>query len=106
MKSIPKAIAWSLQFLTPVRLVVIAAIVLFFWLFVLGDRGIYQLRRLLDMKNRLIKERQVLNEEIDRLTEEKKILSDPANIEMVIRKELGYIHPGEVVFEEKNDEGR
>lgn len=90
-----------MQFLTPVRIGVICAVILFFWFFILGDKGIYQLRNLMDMKNRLTAERQKLIEDIDKLSEEKKLLSDPKNLEMVIRKELGYIKPGEMVFEEK-----
>lgn len=77
-----------------------AAVGAFFSFLVLGDKGIYRMQRLLEMKHRLTEERDALNREIDRLTEEKAMLSDPANLEMTIRKELGYIRPGEVVFEE------
>ncbi|MFH0800584.1 MAG: septum formation initiator family protein [Pseudomonadota bacterium] len=90
-----------LHFLTPVRMIVIAVMGAFFWFVILGDKGIYQMRRLLDMKNRLATERRSLNDDIDRLTEEKRLLSDPANLEASVRSELGYIKPGEVVFEDK-----
>jgi len=90
-----------MQFLTPVRVIVAAIVLCFFWFVVLGDKGIYQLRQLLGMKNRLMTERHTLNDEIDKLSEEKKVLSEPANLEMVIRRELGYIKPGEIVFEGK-----
>ena len=96
-----KAIAALLHFLTPVRIIVIAAIGAFFWFVVLGDQGLYQLRRLLDMRQRLTAERQSLSDDIDRLAQEKELLADPANVETVIRSELGYIKPGEIVFEEK-----
>jgi cell division protein FtsB len=87
--------------LTPARALALALVGIFFWWFILGDQGVYQLRRLIDMKNRLIRERSVLNDDIDSLKQEKELLSDPAKLEMVIRKELGYIRPGEIVFKEK-----
>ena len=90
-----------LRFLTPIRVIVIAAIGAFFWFFVLGDQGIYRLERLLEMKSRMTAEKQSLNDEIDRLTEEKEALGNPENLETVIRTELGFIRPGEVLFEEK-----
>lgn len=90
-----------LSIFTPVRLVVVAIVVALFWFLAMGDQGIYQLRLLLEMKNKLTEERMTINDEIDRLTKERKLLSDPKNLELVIRKELGYIYPGEVIFEEK-----
>jgi len=84
-------------------MVIIALVGVFFWIVVLGDKGVYHLRKLMDMKYRLTAERQTLSREIDELTEERQILSDPANLEMVVRQELGYIRPGEVVFEEKKN---
>lgn len=98
---ISETILMVLRFLTPLRLAVIAAVVIFFWFLVLGDQGVYQLRQLLEMKNKLTEERKQLNDEIDRLAEEKKMLEDPSKLEMVIRTELGFIRPGEVLFEEK-----
>ncbi len=91
------------HFLTPVRLIVITSLTAFFWFVVLGDKGIYELRKLSKMKGRLESERRTLGDDIDRLSEEKKNLTDPARLEMPIRKELGYIKPGEVVFEEKKE---
>ena len=87
--------------LTPARALALALVGIFFWWFILGDQGVYQLRRLLDMKHRLIKERSALNDDIDRLKREKELLNDPTKLEMVIRKELGYIRPGEIVFKER-----
>ena len=58
------------------------------------------------MKYALISEREELNDSIDLLQKEKNLLSDPKNLEPVIRKELGYIKPGEILFElkQKTDE--
>lgn len=84
----------------------LAAGAIFFCFVVLGDKGIYELRRVLDMKHSLISERKKLNDDIDRLAKEKDILSDPTNLEMTIRSELGYIKPGEIVFEKKDTSQR
>lgn len=105
MKNLLKKIFLPLaNFLTPVRIVIIVAISLFFWFIILGDQGIYKLQKLILMKNRMITERSQLSDEIDRLSEQKRIFSDPANMEMTIRSELGYIKPGEVVFEAKKED--
>lgn len=90
-----------LRHLTPVRMVVAILVLVFFWFVILGDKGIYQLRQLLDMKYKLIADRQRLNDEIDRLSLQRELLSDTENLETIIRSELGYIKPGEVVFEER-----
>lgn len=90
-----------LHHVTPIRLIVAAVVVVFFWFFILGDQGINRLRRLLEMKNQLTSERRELNDDIDRLAREKEMLSDPKNLEPVIRSELGYIRPGEILFEER-----
>ena len=89
------------KIVTPVRLIAIASVGGIFVFLVLGDKGIYQFRRLMDMRNGLLAERTKLNESIDRLTREKVMLEDPKNLEPIIRSELGYIKPGEVLFEEK-----
>lgn len=95
-----------LNIISPVRLVAIAAVVGIFLFVVLGDNGIYQFRRLMEMRTSLSAERARLNEDIDRLTRERAMLADPKNLEPTIRSELGYIRPGEILFEEKLDSER
>lgn len=91
---------------TPARFLAVVAVIALFWFLVLGDQGVYQFRQLLEMKHRLTAERTQINEEIDNLTHEREILKDPENLEMIIRSELGYIRPGEMLFEEKSAENR
>jgi len=55
----------------------------------------------MNMNKNLTQDRKDLNDEIDQLKKEREMLLNPEDIEMVIRSELGYIKPGEVVFEEK-----
>ena len=87
---------------TPVKLVVLISVIALFWFLVLGDKGVYQFRQLLEMRHRLLADRTRINDEIDSLTHERKVLEDPKNLEMVIRSELGFIRPGEILFEEKD----
>lgn len=87
--------------MSPIRLVVLLVVAAVFWFLILGDDGIGQFRQLLEMKQRLTAERAQINREIDRLTRERTLLKDPRNLEMIIRSELGYVRPGEILFEEK-----
>ncbi len=100
-RAIPQIKAYLLRVVTPIRLAVIAILIATFWFFVLGDQGIYQFRRLMEMKHRFLIERAKLNEEVDRLSQERRLLKNPDNLEMIIRSELGYIRPGEILYEEK-----
>lgn len=92
------------RFVSPVRFAAAAAVIGIFLFLILGDKGIYQFRQLAEMKQRLQAERARLNDSIDTLTREKAMLEKPENLEPTIRTELGYIKPGEIVFEEKPEE--
>jgi cell division protein FtsB len=87
--------------LTPARILTFAVVGVIFWVFILGDQGVAQLQHLQEMKHRLLTVRHDLAVKIDRLSQERDLLSDPAHLEAPIRSELGYIRPGEIVFEEK-----
>jgi cell division protein FtsB len=58
------------------------------------------------MKAELSAQSNSLNREIDELIKMREILSKPEALEMVVRKELGYIRPGEVIFEKNRLEDR
>ena len=89
------------SFFTLTRIGVATILALFFWFMVMGDQGVIKFKRLIEMKNNLLAERETLNNDIEVLTKKKILLSNPANLELTIRKELGYVRPGEVIFEEK-----
>ncbi|MFA5186504.1 MAG: septum formation initiator family protein [Patescibacteria group bacterium] len=99
--SVKNAVSAIGRFVSPVRFAAAAAMIGIFLFLILGDKGIYQLRQLAQMKQRLMAERAKLNDDIDKLTREKAMLENPENLESTIRTELGYIKPGEIVFEEK-----
>lgn len=90
-----------LAVLTPVRVIAFMVVAFFFWFLALGDQGVYQLKTLLHMKSELIGKREAVNTSIDELIKERELLKQPDKLEMIIRKELGYIKPGEIIFEEK-----
>ena len=89
---------------TPLRIIITIAAVAFFWFLLFGDQGIYHLNRLAFMKKNLANQKETLKTDIERLSQEKELLRDPKNLEGVIRKELGYVRPGEVIYKEKTDE--
>lgn len=89
------------QIFTPVRLAVILVAATFLLLLFFGDQGIIQLHKLALMKKQLIEKRTTLKSDIDKLTGEKKLLHDNKHLEFVIRDELGFIRPGEIIFQEK-----
>jgi cell division protein FtsB len=92
------------QIFTPVRLAVIVVAAVFFMLLIFGDQGIMQLHKLILMKKQLVEKKTALKRDIDRLSHEKELLNDDKHLEFVIRDELGFIKPGEIIFQEKDKE--
>ena len=93
-----------LSFITPLRLIVVAAVAAFFWFLILGNQGVVQLVKLFHLKEVLRTEKESLALDVTRLTDERTLLSEPQNLQMVIRAELGVIKPGEIIFQEKKAE--
>lgn len=83
---------------TPFRLAVIIIVTLFFWLTTFGDQGILHLHELASLKYKYTEERDQLLSEVASLEKEIKQLNDPEFLETTVRKELGYIKDGEVVY--------
>lgn len=88
------------SFIKPVHLLVTIGLIVFFWVLIMGDQGLNRLRQLHQIRRNMTLQRQLLNQEIEEKNREKKLLEDPENLEMIIRKELGYIQPGEIIFQE------
>mgnify|MGYP001590138592 CR=1 FL=1 len=80
------------------RLAILAVCALFLWALVLGDQGLYQLKKLSNIKAQLEEKKLMLTEFNTDLRLQKNLLSKPENLEMAIRRELGYIYPGEVMY--------
>ncbi|OGQ23377.1 MAG: hypothetical protein A3I05_05430 [Deltaproteobacteria bacterium RIFCSPLOWO2_02_FULL_44_10] len=83
------------------RILIAGAVGIFFGFLLLGDQGVYQLTRLLEMKHSLLSKRKELQQKIKELETEQTLLQEPKNLEMVVREELGLIKPGEILFQER-----
>lgn len=84
----------------PVHILGAAGLIAFFWLLIMGDQGLYRLRQLILFRSELAAQRRMLAKDIQKSDHERHMLEDPKNLEMIIRKELGYIRPGEIIFQE------
>ena len=92
-----------LKFFNPLRLLLILISMALLWFAIWGDKGIYEREKLRFIKAKLQEERVSLQNEIIRLNKEKELLKNKNLLEGVIRTELGYIRPGEVILELKNN---
>ena len=88
------------KFFTFGRISLIFVIGSSFWFFVLGDQGLYQLKKLFIMRDEMKLQKANLEADLTRLKREYDYLKKPKNLERVIRTELGFIKPGEVIFQE------
>lgn len=89
-----------INFIKPVHIIGAIALVVFLWMLVMGDQGLFRLGQLHQLKSDLLGSRQRISDEIDEKAHEKQLLEDPKNLELIIRKELGYIRPGEIIYQE------
>ena len=87
------------NFIRPVHIIGAIALVVFLWMLIMGDQGLFRLGQLHQLKSDLLDGRQRISDEIDEKAHEKQLLQDPKNLEMIIRKELGYIRPGEIIYQ-------
>lgn len=71
----------------------------FCWFAVFGNQGLYTYVSLLNTQKSLIAESQTLQAKATEMKREEKLLHDPRYLEIIIRQELGYIRPGEVVYQ-------
>lgn len=65
---------------------------------VLGDKGLLKLRTMHAMEESLEGQIGSLSQENARLAHEIDALEDPKHLEHIVRKELGYLRPDEVIF--------
>ncbi|PIU57592.1 MAG: hypothetical protein COS89_04140 [Deltaproteobacteria bacterium CG07_land_8_20_14_0_80_38_7] len=87
--------------LSPLRIIIIFGVFIFLILLVLGDQGVLHLNKLLYMKKDLTAQQHSLQLSIEKLSKTKNQLNDPKILEFVIRKELGFIKPGEIIYQKK-----
>ncbi len=90
--------AWR-DWINPIPLIALALILLFGGLMIFGDEGLLTLRRLTQTRHQLLKKEQELTHRLDRLHTETDRLQDPEYLESLVRKEFGYVKPGETVYQ-------
>lgn len=83
----------------PIQWVMLLLFVAFCWFAVFGNQGLYTYYSLRTTHQNLIAENSALQARLEDLRREEKGLHDPRYLETVIRQELGYIRPGEVVYQ-------
>lgn len=66
---------------------------------VFGDAGLYRLHSLYNTKKQLARQIRETETRIAQADKEKLLLINPEYLESVLRKELGYIKAGEVVYQ-------
>lgn len=66
---------------------------------IFGDSGLYHLSSLKHSKAEFISKIKESRTRIDLLKKEKILLTNPLYLETIVRKELGYIKDGEVVYQ-------
>ena len=90
-----KKINWSIA--SHILFFIILAGIIAFTVF--GDSGLYQLHSLYKSKHKLTYQINENKTMIESLKSEKIRLNNPDYLESIIRKELGYVKDGEVVYQ-------
>jgi len=100
LKKLRKLSTWKrfLTILSPLHLAVIVTIIALGWFTFFGDSGLFAHRNLSNENTELKNEVGNIKRQIDQLKSEKELLLDPVYLERIIRTELGYVKPGEVIF--------
>lgn len=83
----------------PIQWIMMLLFMAFCWFAVFGNQGLYTFYSLSNTHKQLISERTEMQARLEDLKHEEKLLHDPRYIETIIRQELGYIRPGEVVYQ-------
>ncbi len=76
------------------------AVIGFCWFAIFGDQGLYRLHKSKILKKQTAEEIIKLKNSIDGLKRQRELLNDPKHLELVIRQELGYVKPGETVYQQ------
>lgn len=86
------------EWINPIPFAALCLILLFGWYTIFGDQGVLQWRQLYLTKQDLMRTERDLSQQLQHLEQETQRLQDPAYLEPIIRRELGYIKPGERLY--------
>jgi cell division protein FtsB len=83
----------------PIQWIMMLLFVAFCWFAVFGNQGLYTYYSLSNTHKKLISEEKDMQVRLEELRREEKLLHDPRYLETIIRQELGYIRPGEIIYQ-------
>ena len=98
-RELPEWIRDWRSWFNPIPLAALLIVLLTGWYMVFGDQGLLMLKQLQNTQRHLEQSEQLGHQRLEQLTEEAKLLKDPRYLEPLIRAELGYVKPGEVVYQ-------
>lgn len=87
------------QWFNPIPFAAFVLVLITGWYMVFGDQGLLMLRQLRITQAELLNAEQAGVHRLHQLSEESERLKDPAYLEPIIRRDLGYVKPGEVVYQ-------
>lgn len=96
-------VSWK-EWINPVPLLAIAVACIFAWLIIFGDQGVLTWRALANKRAELEQEQATLAAKQKLMEDEVLHLEDPHYLEPIIRRELGLVKPGEVIFQFPEEE--
>jgi cell division protein FtsB len=82
---------------------IVVGLTIFAWFAIFGDMGLYQLHQSIKLKSDVKNQIEAMQKKIEALKENKILLENPKHLELVIRQELGYVKPDEVVFQKMKE---
>lgn len=86
--------------INPIQWLMLALFVAFSAYTVFGHKGLYTYYSNRQTKQQLLQHEEELKLKVTTLKREIELLHEPKYLETVIRQELGYIKPGEVIFQQ------
>ena len=88
--------------INPIQWRMMLMFLVFFGYTVFGHKGLYTFYSNRQMERQLLQKEEALQVKVAQLKREAELLHDPKYSEMVILQELGYIRPGEVIFQQES----
>lgn len=92
------------EWINPIPIVVVCVSLIFGWQLIFGDQGLLTWRSLARTKADLDAKERAHQTTLRNLQEEATRLEEPAYLEVIIRQELGYVKPGETVYQLPEEE--
>lgn len=89
----------TLHRISPFHIAVALLIAALCWFTIFGNQGLYRLHELKKTNQKMRHEISSLKEQIKDRENQITLFSDPVYLEKIVRQELGYVKPYEVIFQ-------